>query len=142
MNKQLGILLSVFALMILSVAAVSATPLTAVSGTITDQNNAVVAGATVTVTCDGATPKTVSSGADGKYYAFFPAMDCGVDAPVTVHAQLGDAQGDNEGTVTYSGTCKINMSLVNVQIPEFRVIAGGIALIGAIAGFAVLRKKN
>ena len=126
-------------------ALASATPLTVVSGTITEANSSVVDGATVTVTCEHSginTTKIVTSGSDGKYYAFYPAMNCDAGDNVWVHADKGGSVGSNDGTVSYSRQCKINTSLIDVQIPEFGVIAGGVALIGAIAGFVIMRKRE
>jgi hypothetical protein len=144
MKNTLYLILAVFALVLLSVSTMAVT-LTVVSGTITDQSNAVVDGATVQVVCHhGSTDNTltVTSGSDGKYYAFFPALQCNAGDTATVTATKGDASNSETGSISYLSSCRINVGIINVQIPEFGVIAGGVALIGAIAGFAIMRKRN
>jgi hypothetical protein len=143
MNKNFKILLGILALVVFS-ASVSATSLTVVSGTITDNSNVNVADAAVTVTCTHGgvdTVKNVVSGVDGKYYAFIPQLNCAVDDNVLVQAVKDDATGQNNGVVSYNSQCKINTALIDVQIPEFGVIAGGLALLGAL-GVVIYRRKN
>ena len=148
MNKNFKILLGILALVVFS-ASVSATSLTVVSGTITDNSNVNVADAAVTVTCTHVgvdnvsvdTVKDVVSGVDGKYYAFIPQLNCAVDDNVLVQAVKDDATGQNNGSVGYDEQCRINTALINVQIPEFGVIAGGLALLGAL-GVVIYRRKN
>ena len=143
MEINYKILLGILALVVFS-ASVSATSLTVVSGTITDNSNVNVADAAVTVTCTHGgvdTVKNVVSGVDGKYYAFIPQLNCAVDDNVLVQAVKDDATGQNNGVVSYNSQCKINTALVNVQIPEFGVIAGGLALLGAL-GVVIYRRKN
>jgi len=143
MNKNFKILLGILALVVFS-ASVSATSLTVVSGTITDNSNVNVADAAVTVTCTHGsvdTVKDVVSGVDGKYYAFIPQLNCAVDDNVLVQAVKDDATGQNNGVVSYNSQCKINTALIDVQIPEFGVIAGGLALLGAL-GVVIYRRKN
>jgi hypothetical protein len=143
MNKNYGILLGVLAFFVFAVS-VSATTLTVVSGTITDNSAAVVSNAAVTVTCTHGlvdTQKIVMSGVDGKYYAFIPQLNCAVGDNVLVQAVKDDATGQNNGSVGYDEQCRINTALINVQIPEFGVIAGGLALLGAL-GVVIYRRKN
>ena len=143
MEINYKILLGILALVVFS-ASVSATSLTVVSGTITDNSNVNVADAAVTVTCTHGgvdTVKNVVSGVDGKYYAFIPQLNCAVDDNVLVQAVKDDATGQNNGVVSYNSQCKINTALIDVQIPEFGVIAGGLALLGAL-GVVIYRRKN
>jgi hypothetical protein len=143
MEINYKILLGILALVVFS-ASVSATSLTVVSGTITDNSNVNVADAAVTVTCTHLgvdTVKNVISGVDGKYYAFIPQLNCAVDDNVLVQAVKDDATGQNNGVVSYNSQCKINTALIDVQIPEFGVIAGGLALLGAL-GVVIYRRKN
>jgi hypothetical protein len=143
MEINYKILLGILALVVFS-ASVSATSLTVVSGTITDNSNVNVADAAVTVTCTHGsvdTVKDVVSGVDGKYYAFIPQLNCAVDDNVLVQAVKDDATGQNNGVVSYNSQCKINTALIDVQIPEFGVIAGGLALLGAL-GVVIYRRKN
>jgi LPXTG-motif cell wall-anchored protein len=81
------------------------------------------------------------SGVDGKYYAFIPQLNCAVGDNVLVQAVKDDATGQNNGSVGYDEQCRINTALINVQIPEFGVIAGGLALLGAL-GVVIYRRKN
>lgn len=140
MNKLIALMAVFF---VLSMVAVSAAPATMVYGKITlDDNVTPVVGADVTVDCNGNILAT-TSGADGMYYVFYPNTDCTAGDMVTVSVDYGDgeATGSGEGEVSFSEVCKINTSLVNVSIPEFGVIAAGVALIGAVAIFAVKRKN-
>ena len=140
------ILAMLFSSILLTMAtAASAATLTVVSGTITYANSSIVDNAQVTVTCEhmGAnTTKVVMSGVDGKYYAFYPALNCDTSDTVWVMADKDGAQGMNSGLVSYNKQCKINTALIDVQIPEFGVMAGGIALVGALAGLTVIRKRK
>ena len=121
-----------------------AVPLTVVTGTITDSNSSVVDGATVKVVCEHLgvnSTQIVSSGADGKYYAFFSSLDCNAGDTAWAFASKGGDDGSNSGVVSLLGRCSINVATIDVQIPEFGVIAGAVALLGAVAGFVIIRRK-
>jgi len=123
------------------IGAVSAAPMTLVSGKVVDASNVAVVGASVAVTCTHSsvpTTKTVTTDATGTYYAFFGSTECNVGD--TVKAHTTDAK-DQTGTVTYNETCRIGNLELNLQIPEFGVIAGAVALIGAL-GIFVYRRNN
>ena len=121
-----------------------AAPLTVITGTVTDADSNLVDGATVEVTCTHNSVDSVeltTTDVDGQYYVTFSPLDCDDGDAVTVAVTYGDQSGSNDGTVNYA-ECLVNVGIIDVQIPEFGVVAAGLALVGAIAGFAVMRKKN
>jgi len=140
MNKILTVVLAI--LVLAMVGTVSATaPMTMVSGKVVDASNVAVNAASVDVTCTHnsvATTKTVITDASGMYYAFFGSTECNTGDTVKAHTSGAD---DTTGTVTYSKTCRINTLKLDLQIPEFGVIAGAAALVGAL-GIFVFRRKN
>jgi hypothetical protein len=144
MNKIFGLVLGIFFL--LMVGVVSAAPtLTVISGTIYQADmTTIVPNADVSVTCThGAvqTVKTTTSNSLGSYGVVFPVGQCAVGDNVLVEAEKNSADGSNTGTVSHTGTCLVNTSIINVSIPEFGVIAGSVALVGAL-GIFIYRRKN
>lgn len=135
MKKMLlGLLLVTFvSATVGSATASAAPPNTAVTGVVTE-NQTAVAGAAVTVLCNGHT-ETDTSNAQGAYLVNFGATDCPFGSTVKVTAQKGGKSGVTSGTV-HGITTKLNLAIVNVSIPEYGLIgaitAGGVG-IGLIA---------
>lgn len=126
----LGLLVAVFATVGITSASVSAAPpQTSVTGVVTESQMA-VAGATVSVLCNGHT-ETDTTNATGAYLVNFPSADCPFGTTVKVTAQKGDKSGVASGTVQ-GVTTKLNLAIVNVEIPEYgligALIAGGMGL--------------
>lgn len=112
----------------------------AVAGTIYDGSHNNVSGATVTVTCNGVNESTTSN-VDGDYYVTFAPGVCYFNDDVFVNAVKGSATGSNEGNMCSGEDCEIPVALIDVTVPEFSVMAGAVALIGAL-GIFVYRRKN
>jgi len=130
----LGLFIAVFASVGIASGTAGATPpQTDVTGVIT-ANSVAVAGASVTVLCNGNTLMDTTD-AHGSYLTVFPIADCPFGETVKVTATKGGPSGVASGTVQ-GLTTKLNLSIVNVSIPEYGLIgaifAGG-AGIGAIA---------
>jgi hypothetical protein len=94
----------------------------------------------VDVTCNGVEHSGMTDDPAGYYAVVFdPTENC--DIGMQVEACVGDTC--NDGII---GDCFQNpMNVLGVDIfnvPEFGLIAGGVAITGAIAGFLFLRKKN
>ena len=109
-------------------------PLTDVTGVVTDENGDAVGNAQVSVTCG--TKNTMDmTDAKGAYLVSFSAIDCPFGATVKVVATKNGKTGKATGTV-HGITTKLNIAIVNVQIPEYGLIgslvAGGLG-IGAIS---------
>lgn len=138
----LGIFVAVIASASLVSGSANATPPQSdVTGVITE-NQTAVAGATVTVLCNGHT-EVDTTDAHGSYLVTFPAGDCPFGTTVKVTAKKGDKSGVASGTVQ-GITTKLNLAIVNVSIPEYGMIGGifaGGAGIGMIA-FARRRQKQ
>ena len=137
---------AIMALMILGlVVSVSAiTPATVTGYVYGADHTTPVEGATVTATCNGHAATAVSSDADGSYYVIFDSAVCGFNAPVTVTAVKDGQNGVGNGfTCALSENkdtdCEIPVALVDVSIPEFGVIAGAVALVGALGIFLYRR---
>ncbi|OIO62295.1 hypothetical protein COT48_03075 [Candidatus Woesearchaeota archaeon CG08_land_8_20_14_0_20_47_9] len=129
----------------LTLACLSATAVVAnhvaVVGKIYDAGHNHVGGADVTAICDGVTKGTTSE-ADGDYVIDFTGTDCNLGDDVTVTAVKGDQSGMKSGKVKDFNTC-IDLAIVNVTlIPEFSVLAAGVAVGGSALAFAMLRKRS
>jgi len=114
--------------------------MTLVTGTVYDKDNKVVPGKDLTVTCthDGVpTSKDVTTIEDGSYQVVFPKNACQTDDVVVV-STTDDIS--NSGTVTNNCNCVVNLAIIDLTIPEFGVIAGGLALVGALGIFLYRRK--
>jgi hypothetical protein len=114
-------------------------PKTDVTGTVY-YNGHTVAGALVTVICDS-NVKHDTTDANGVYLVQYSATACPEGATATVVATKGKKGGTSD-TVIKSTTDKLNVNLVNVDLPEFGVVAGfGAAVLGG-AAFLVIRRKQ
>jgi hypothetical protein len=149
----LGILAVVIILMTFSVTA--ETVPTLVAGVIYEADHTTpISGALVEATCDSVTLSQADSNADGSYSIDFSGTACSKGDTVYVTATAdGGASGSNEGEVieySFNFVCpdeeclltKIDVAVVNVSIPEFGILAGSACIIGALAGFLVLRRKE
>jgi len=113
---------------------------TLIIGTIYDQEGNEVSGASVDIACNEMSD-TVESDADGIYSVLYDSEDCDAGDTVYVNAEKsGVGSGSNSGEVCGTDTCPFNVALIDVTIPEFTVIAAGIALIGALG--IVLYKRQ
>ncbi|MGV8172321.1 MAG: carboxypeptidase-like regulatory domain-containing protein [Candidatus Woesearchaeota archaeon] len=113
--------------------------ISAVSGTVTDGNGNVVPDADVDVTCNGVTESAVTN-ALGDYYVEFDAGVCYFDDPVSATATKDEVTGSNDGVMCNAEECFIPIGIVDITIPEFGLIAGAVALVGALGIFMYRRK--
>lgn len=138
----LGVLVAVIAsASLVSGSAYATPPQSDVTGVITE-NQVAVAGATVTVLCNGHT-EVDTTDAQGAYLVTYPSADCPFGTTVKVTAKKGTKSGVASGTVQ-GITTKLNLAIVNVSIPEYGMIGGifaGGAGIGMLA-FARRRQKQ
>jgi hypothetical protein len=133
--------LAIFGMMfLLTIGFVSALN-TQVLGTVYDASHNPVIGADVSVNCNDVL-KTTTTALDGTYLVSYSKVVCGFNAPVHVVATKDDQTGENDGLTCASvDDCEgIPVALVDVTIPEFGVIAGAVALIGALGIFMYRRK--
>lgn len=135
MNKLL--IISVMFLSTLSMASAYSI----VTGHVYDVSASPVIGATVVVTCNSLN-KTATTNSLGIYSVLFTDDLCPFNTAVHVVATKDSASGSNNGfTCESSEICDIPIALVNVTIPEFGVIAGTVALLGAV-GVIVYRRQR
>lgn len=137
------IVLALLAVVVASTGVLSATagatpPQSDVTGVITE-NQVAVAGATVTVLCNGHTEVDTTDAA-GSYLVTYPSQDCPFGTTVKVTAKKGDKSGVASGTVQ-GITTKLNLAIVNVSIPEYGLIAGILAG-GAGIGMIVYARRR
>ena len=136
MKRTKRSILSVLAAVLFSVVAVTGTasaaptpPQTDVTGVVTE-NHVAVAGASVTVVCNSHT-RTDTTDAMGSYLVTFPSGECPFGSTVKVTAEKDGRSGVRSGTVR-GITTKLNLAIVNVEIPEYGLIgaitAGGAGL--------------
>jgi hypothetical protein len=133
--------LAIFGMMfLLTIGFVSAYN-TQVLGTVTDGADNPVEGADVTVLCNDI-PRYDVTDVNGNYLVSYPQGDCGFNTPVHVTATFEDVTGENDGlTCVSKEECYgISVALVNVTVPEFGLIAGTVAMIGALGIFLYRRK--
>ena len=139
-KKILTMLAAVVASAGLVTTSVGATPATSVvTGVITD-NSVAVAGASVTVLCNGNT-ETDTTNAQGSYLVTYPSGDCVFGSTVKVTAVKGGHSGVATGTVQ-GITTKLNLAIVNVSIPEYGLIGAGIAGSLGIGLIAYSRRRQ
>jgi hypothetical protein len=132
-----------FGVFLLSIATVLATAApTVVSGHVYDQDGKTrMPNVEVSVTCDNGEsvegPLYDTTNANGFYVVEF-LENCPTGSLITVHA------GDNEESANVGNTLRVNKNIVyiNISIPEFGVIAAGVAAAGGVLGFMLLRKRN
>ena len=113
-------------------------PQTDVTGVITDAGVPVDA-ADVKVKC-GTTTKMDTTDAFGSYLVTFTFAECPTGSTVTVTATKGPKSGTNTGTVV-GITTKLNIGLVNVDIPEYGFI-GAVLATGAGAGAIFFARRR
>ena len=145
MNK---ILVALFLLALFPlVSAIPVNEATVVGGTIYENvitNGAV--GAKVVISCNGVNQTTLSS-VGGAYSSSFSNTDCECGDSVFVYATKGSLSGSAAGSITMCDlqpipSITLDVGIVNVPlVPEFGLIAGLIAVLGAVGAFFVIRKK-
>lgn len=137
----LGLFVAVFAAAGATATSYATPPTTDVTGVVTEKH-VPVANATVKVTCNGNTQWDTTD-AHGSYLVMFPAGDCPFGSTVKVVAEKNGKSGVASGTVR-GITTKLNLAIVNVDIPEFGAFgaaaAGGLG-IGTLA-YMRRRQKN
>jgi len=139
MNKLIIMLIGIF----MFAAYVNAAP-ALVTGYVTYQNGTGVDGATVDITCEHNSINTTlqtTTFVDGSYYQEFSDTECSYNDMVWVNAEKSGNMGSNDGQTCERTDCFIPVALIDVTIPEFGVIATGLALIGAL-GIFVFKRKN
>jgi len=141
MKKLLvGVLVAVF----MSVGAASGTasasaPQTDITGVVTE-NHVAIAGANVTVECNGNSQMDTTD-AFGSYLAVFPIADCPFGVTVKVTAEKNGKSGISTGTVQ-GITTKLNLAIVNVSIPEYGTIGALLAGGAGIGMIAYTRRRQ
>jgi len=154
MKKVLS--LFVLATILLTLGFASATTVCAtfhstfVSGSIMDatNGNALVSGADVTVTCNGVV-KTATSDALGGYEVQYADWECATGNDVSVSASWNGLNGNSDTITWSSGTSQIGCLELVIDVacgdvplvPEFGLIAGVTAVLGALGTFFIVRKK-
>lgn len=113
-------------------------PQTDVTGVITDQG-VTVEGASVEVKC-GATTKTDTTDMHGSYLVTFTFAECPPGSTVTVKATKGTKSGTNTGTVI-GVTTKLNIGLVNVDIPEYGLFGALVATGAGVGAIVFVRRR-
>ncbi|HEX6462486.1 MAG TPA: hypothetical protein VFZ58_04435 [Candidatus Saccharimonadales bacterium] len=111
---------------------------TKVTGVITD-SGVPTEGAEVTVICGAFTEKDTTD-KFGSYLVTFKYSDCPPGSTVKVTAKKGDKTGSKTGRVV-GVTTKLNIALVNVDIPEYGLI-GAILATGAGAGALIYTRRR
>lgn len=112
---------------------------TDVTGVIT-ANQTAVAGAEVTVTCNGKTEMDTTD-ANGSYLVVFSNTDCVFGSTVKVVAKKDGMSGVATGTV-HGITTKLNLAIVNVEIPEYGLIGAAISAATGLGFIAYMRRRQ
>ena len=122
-------------------AGVSAAPKasTDITGVVT--NGTPVEGVKVTVVCDKHT-QVRKTDSQGTYLVSYKATQCPDGSVVNVTAKSGKMSGVASGVVA-GVTTKLNIAVVNVAVPEFGGIVGGlVAAAGAGGSFYLTRRTH
>jgi hypothetical protein len=103
-----------------------------------DYDSPTVPDAQVDVTCNNFMLSDTTDGV-GYYSVVFDAGNCPLGSNVS--ACVGDTCG--QGMVQTCFDNQINIENIDIfNVPEFGFIAGSMAIVGTLAGFMFLRKKN
>jgi hypothetical protein len=144
MKKFLSSMIATLGIVILlPVAALAAPASTVIAGIITDKDGKPVAGATVSVICNGNT-KTDTSDAAGAYGVSFTLAQCPSGKTAQVVASKGNNNGVNSGVVN-AGHADINIAVLNVKItaaPEFGLITAAAASLVGGGAFMMMRRRS
>src|SRR5688500_1367023 len=137
------LLLAVLVAVFVSAGAASGTvsaapPQTDITGVVTE-NHVAVANANVTVLCNGNT-QTDTTDAFGSYLVIFTTAECPFGVTAKVTAEKDGKSGVKTGTVQ-GITTKLNLSIINVEIPEWGLI-GAITAGGAGIGVIALMRRR
>lgn len=135
-----GLGVGIFSISILATANASAATLghTDVTGVVTEQQVA-LPGADVSVLCNGQT-LTDTTDSYGSYLVSFLSTDCPFGSTVKVTAQKNGMSGVSSGTVR-GVTTKLNLAIVNVEVPEYGLI-GSLAAGSAGLGMAAYMRRR
>lgn len=140
MKKRFSLFVAtVLTIVALPVAAFAAPSFDTIKGTIYNGSGGVVNNALVTVICDSHVKRTHSA-SDGSYSVQYNVKQCPDGTIASVTATLGNKGGEKNAKV--NGTTIDNVTIVNVSLPEFGLVAGiGATLIGGGA-FLVIRRRQ
>jgi len=139
-------IIPILAVFLFSIMGVYAATDTLISGIIYDMENNPINEANVVVTCfhDGSsTEDETYTLENGRYSVIFPDEFCTGGDIVEIYAEKeGVGSGTARGVVNPDKTANLNVSFINLQIPEFGLIGGAIAILGSGIGFLTLRRKH
>ena len=144
-NKTM--ILAVLAFLILNISVLSAMPVDKntcsdiyVGGTVYSQgiDSPVVGNVDVVVHCEGNTENTLADD-NGEYITYFNSGECGIGD--NIYSCVKNTCSDK----IVIQDCDLNtlyiMGVDIFNVPEFGVIAAGVAMIGGLCGYFFLRKK-
>jgi len=135
-----GLLVAVFASVGVGAASANAAaPQTDITGVIT-ANSVAVAGAMVTVLCNGNTQMDTTD-AHGSYLAIFTTAQCPFGTTVKVTASKGGHSGVATGTVQ-GITTKLNLAIINVAIPEYGLVGTIMAGAAGLGFMSYMRRRQ
>ena len=119
--------------------AQESTTVTYVAGKVTTNSNPAV-GAAVHVVCNGHPFDTTTNGG-GDYLAQYNPSDCANGNGVTVTASKNGQTASSNGTVNH-WVATIDLAIVNIDlpVPEFGLITGGIAALTSAGAYWKMRK--
>jgi len=135
----IGVFVAAFVVLGISGPAMAAPPESDVTGVVTE-NQVAVAGATVSVLCNGKT-EVDTTDAFGSYLVHFVSADCPFGTTVKVTAVKGGKSGVSSGTVQ-GVTTKLNLAIVNVSIPEYGLIGTLLAGGAGVGLIAYMRRRQ
>lgn len=132
---SLVLVITAFMLLANSAFAASLT----IKGKIKDSSNGNASGASVSVTCNGATLHTTSAH-NGNFEVIFPDGVCNSGDSVSVTASLNGETGSAVQNALPNTTNFGNINLAAIAVPEFGMITGLVAAAGSGLAYMKMRK--
>lgn len=116
---------------------------TIIKGTVKDGGGGVVAGANVSVTCDGVTRNTTTNGS-GDYLVMYSRAECAQGDTATATATASEGTGSADGTVqryNYGPGLDLDIAIINISVPEFGMVTGMVTAVGSGLAYLGLKRK-
>ena len=141
MKKSISLFMAtVLAVLLVPASTLASSSLTDVSGVINFNGVHVGKGVKVTVSCNGHTV-TGKTDKSGTYLVQFKKSQCKTKDTITVTATVNGITATSTAKADKE-TCRLNVAIINVSVPEYGLIGlTGAAITGSGAFFLIRRRQ-